>query len=327
MAPQLDHGDLNFDLNNLLRAPPCVVAALLFRSVVDAGFWLARAAWGAPLCSYPGPEGLPPSRIDGLLVDTRLAAPLRAAEVLPCGAIPGHTAVRFDLHLRVASRHVVKFVRPRPIELAPLEEHQRLLLVNRHVDPSEVGWRTALATGDVDRACAFLTTAADETLLALSCPDVTPDTLPGAALRLNLRHLPRGKGTNELLCEVRLCPKERRDTGGPLTCPLLRFQAAQVPLWEVLRSLEWLAHGVGALPHRVQQARGHSGTASTGSVHWGRPTPASRWAARTIIFAPLEPLRCLCTTLVGMALATLPAADKQRPQRWHAWLQEAWSFD
>ena len=50
---------------------------------------------------------------------------------------------------------MVKFVRLKPLVPAQREEHERLLLVQRLLDPMEAGWRTALATGDVDRAWAF----------------------------------------------------------------------------------------------------------------------------------------------------------------------------
>ena len=135
--------------------------------LVDADLKLALAAGRAPLYSYQGPEGTRPSRIDGLLVDTRLAVLLCAAEVLPRGAIPGHTPVRFDLHQRGASQRVVKFIRPKPIELVLREEHERPLL-----DPLVAGWRAALSTGDVDQAWALWSTAVEETLLTLSCPDI-----------------------------------------------------------------------------------------------------------------------------------------------------------
>ena len=51
-----------------------------------------------------GLEGMRPSRIDGLLVDTWLAALLHPAELLPRGAIPSPTPVRFDLHLKGSSQ-------------------------------------------------------------------------------------------------------------------------------------------------------------------------------------------------------------------------------
>ena len=166
----------------------------------DADLELASALGRDPLCSYQGPEGTRPLRIDGLLVDTRSATPLHTAEQLPRGAIPGHAPVRFDLHVRGSSQRLVKFVRPKPVALAPREEHERFLLIQRLLDPLEAGWQAALSTGDVDQAWAFWTTAAEETLLAMACPDITPDSLPvGANLPLAPPHLPRGRGTDQPL--------------------------------------------------------------------------------------------------------------------------------
>ena len=167
-APQLVGGEFNFDLNYPLRAPPSVLASLLTRRLADADLELATALGRDPLCAYHGPEGTRPSRIDGLLVDTHLAALLHAAERLPQGAISRHTPVCFDIHSKGASQRVVKFVRPKPLVPAEREDHERLLLVQRLLDPMEAGWRTALATGDVDRAWAFWTATAEETLLALA---------------------------------------------------------------------------------------------------------------------------------------------------------------
>ena len=63
-APQLVGGDLNFDLSYPLRAPPSVLASLLTRRLVDADLELASALGRDPLCSYQGPQGTRPSRID-----------------------------------------------------------------------------------------------------------------------------------------------------------------------------------------------------------------------------------------------------------------------
>ena len=196
-APQLLGGDLNSNLDYPLQAPPSNLASLRTRRLVDADLEVASALGRDPLCSYQRPEGTRPWRIDGLLVDTRLATLLHAAEMLPRGAILGHAPVSLELHLRGSSQRVVKFVRPKPVALAPREEHERLLLTQLLLDPLEAGWQAALSTGDVHRAWAFWTTAAEETLLALACPDITPDSLPaGAALPLTLPHLPRSRGTD-----------------------------------------------------------------------------------------------------------------------------------
>ena len=206
-----------------------------------------------PLCSYRGPEGTRPWRIDGLLVDTRLVALLHAVELLPRGAIPGHTPMRFDLHTKGASQRMVKVVRPKPVALARREEHMRLLLTQCLLEPLEAGWQASLSTGVVDWAWAFWTTAAEQALPAIASPDIPPDSLPArAALPLAPPHLSRGRGTDHLLCEVHLCPKQRRDTKGPLTCRVARIQAPQGPLRTVLNWLERTARGVGAMPTKLR---------------------------------------------------------------------------
>ena len=77
-ALQLIGGDLNFPLHELLQAPPTLQRLLLTRRLVDADSQLA-AAGRPPLCSYVGVRGGRPTRIDGLMVDTRLAALLRGS--------------------------------------------------------------------------------------------------------------------------------------------------------------------------------------------------------------------------------------------------------
>ena len=89
-----------------------------------------------------------------------------------------------------------------------------------------------------------------------SLPDITPDSLPtGNRLPLAPPHLPRGRGTHQLLRQVRLCPKRRRDARGPLTCPMARIKAAQARLRDVLRWLERPVQGASALQRAVQHGR------------------------------------------------------------------------
>ena len=326
-APQLVGAHFNFDLNCPPRAPPSILESLLTRRLEDADLELATALGRGPLCSYHGPEGTRPSRIDGLLMDTRLVALLHAAEWLPQGAISGHTPVRFDIHLKGASQGVINFGRPKPLVTAQLEGHEQLL-VQRPLDQMEAGWQAALAIGDVDCAWAFWTTTAEESLVALACPDVTPDTLlAGATLPLAPPHLPRGRGTDQLLQEVRLCPKQRPGTGGPLTCPVARVQAAQGPLREVLRWLRRPAQGPGVLPRAVQRAwtpLRHRlgrlralGPEYTDFESGGVPDR----------LAPLASLRRLSAAMARRVWATLWAEDKDRVREWREWLEESWSSE
>ena len=192
----------------------------------------------------------------------------------------------------------------------------------------EVGWQAALSTGDVDRAWALWTTAAEETLLALACPDITPDSLPATAtLPLAPPHLPRGGSADQLLREVRLCPKQRRDTRGARSCPLAHIQAAQGPLRDFLCSLEQPARDAGAMPRRVQQAWAAL-RRRVGRLHALGPEYASlKLSGSHDRLAPLRLLRRLRTTLAGKNRATLRAKYKNRLQGWRSSLEESLSSD
>ena len=318
-------GGLYFDLDYPLRAPPSVLASGLTRRLVDADLELAAAQGRDPLCSYQGPEGTRPSRIDGLLVNTRLATLPHTAERLPRGAIPGHAPVRFDLPPPAGGVAAGGEVRP---PQAGRTGPAGGILVQRLVDPLEAGWRAALSTGDVDRAWAFWTTTAAETLLALAYPDVTPDSLlAGATLPLAPSHLPRGRGTDQLLREVRLRPKQRRDTGGPLSYPIARIQAAQGPLWDVLRWLERPVRGAGALPRKVQQAWAALRRRLDRLRALGPEYASLELDGSHNPLASLASLRRLRTTLAGKIRSTSRAEDKDRLHEWRSWLEEAWSSD
>ena len=51
-APQVVVGGLNFELGDLQRVPPSVLAVFLTRRLVDADQELAAGVGRAPLCSY-----------------------------------------------------------------------------------------------------------------------------------------------------------------------------------------------------------------------------------------------------------------------------------
>ena len=217
----------------------------------------------------------------------------------------------------------MKFVRFKTVVLAPREEHERLLLIQGLLNPLEASWQATLSTGDVDLAWALWTTAAEEeTLLALDCPDITPDSLPdGATLTSAPPHLPCGWGTDQLLREVRLCPKPHRDNGGPLSCPVARIHAAHGPLRHVLCWLERPAPDVGVMPRRVQQAwaalrRRLERLCTLGPAYASLELDGSHER-----LAQLASLRRLHTTLAGKIRATLRVEEKDRLHGWRSWLR------
>ena len=181
---------------------------------------------------------------------------------------------------------------------------------------------------DVDRARAFWTTAAEEALLTLACPDITPDTLPaGATLPLAPPHLPRGRGTDQLLQEGRLCPKQRRDTGGPLTYQVPRIQAAEGPLREVLPSLERPTRGPGVMPRAVQQAWAALRRRLDMLRALGPEYADFELGGAPARLASLASLRRLSAALTGKVRVTLRSEDKDRVREWRAWLEESCSSD
>ena len=148
-APQLGGGNLNFAFIYPLRAPPSVLASLLTRWLVDADLGLGSALGRDPLSSHQCPVGTRPSRIDGLLVDTRLAALLHAAERLPRGAIPSHALVRFDVHLKGSSQRVVTLRLPQACRAGPARG--TWAAPPYAAPPGPLGGR--LASGPIRRRC------------------------------------------------------------------------------------------------------------------------------------------------------------------------------
>ena len=320
-APQLIGGDFNFPLDDLLQAPPTLQGLLLTRRLVDADSELAATAGRSPLCSYVGVRGGRPTRIDGLLVDTRLAALLRGSEVLPACGIPHHRPVRFDLLAEGAVQSVVKRVRLPRVVIPPLPEEERIPLVQSLLDPLGPRWHAELAAGDVDRLWSTWTWAAEETLLALSVPGLRP----GAELPAAPRNYKRGRGTVRLLKRVRLCPRQRRTTGDLVACPEARLQAVQGSLRTVLGWLERPDPRPGAAPRLVMEAwyalqRRLQRVHALGDEYAALqvPDPPDR-------LPPAAELRGLRTALQGRIRTERQRGDKDRLQAWRDWLDEAWS--
>ena len=86
-----------------------------------------------------------PTRIDGLLVDTCVAALLYSLEVLPACGILQHRPVCFDVLCEGVGHSVVKLVCLPQVVIPPMLEEQLVLL-----DTLGPCWHAELATGDLD---------------------------------------------------------------------------------------------------------------------------------------------------------------------------------
>ena len=143
-----------------------------------------------------------------------------------------------------------------------------------------------------------------------------------AALPLDPLHVPRGMGTNQLLREVRPCPKQRSDTGGPLSCPLVRIKAAQGPFGTF--SACWSGRQMACVPSCARCNKWGGAPAPLDKLCVLGPACANLESSGTHDRqALLKPLRCLHPALTGMVQATLRAEDKGRLRDWHVWLDDS----
>ena len=103
---------------------------------------------------------------------------------------------------------------------------------------------------------------------------------------------------------MRLFPKQCRASGGPLTYPLARIQAARGPLQDIRRWLERPTHGIAATPSGVQQAWAAVQRRLDKVRVLGPEYAGLKPGGRHDQLAPLESLRRLRTTPVRKVRAT-----------------------
>ena len=170
--------------------------------------------------------------------------------------------------------------------------------------------RGRTASGNVDIACAFWTSVAEESLLALAQPLLQPDDLcPASPLPAAPEGMKRGRGTSHLIRQVRLFPKQPKVSGAPKTCALARLHAAYGALRPVLawhrgRGAEpgQVAREVQVLVRRVCELR----------PSYTLPPVSGRGE---------EEAHALMGRLLGLAKAQAASEDRERVR---AWLAETW---
>ena len=133
-VPHSIGGDFNFPLVDLRQASPTLQGLLLSWCLADADSELPTTVGRPLLCLYVGVRGGHPTRIHGLLVDTRLAALLRGSEGLPECGILHHRPVRFELLTGATVQSVDQLVTmPRGV-IPPITEEEWVPLVQGLLD-------------------------------------------------------------------------------------------------------------------------------------------------------------------------------------------------
>ena len=97
---------------DLLRFPRFPALALVTRRLVDLDHDQATAQVRSPPCRYQRPPRTQPSRINGCLVDVRMASLAEAVCAMPAESFLAHRPVAFMPNMPHASQQVYRLVRP-----------------------------------------------------------------------------------------------------------------------------------------------------------------------------------------------------------------------
>ena len=175
-------------------------------------------------------DGGQPRRIDGMWADSKRAGTLCAVELVEGHSLPGHRVVQYSVNLERAHQKVVKMAKVQCIKVCPMEREQEGLLVERMLEPHSQRWEELVQAREVDGMWELWTWLAEEVGLALSCPELEgPDDLrAGEPLPHAPAALHRGRGTDQMLRSVNLCPEKCTERGEPKTRMLFQILAIMV---------------------------------------------------------------------------------------------------
>ena len=257
-APLVVGADFNFPLGDVGAAPEPLLAALLTRRLVDLDLEFNKSQ-EACMCRFSPTGASADARIDGILADPRVATALEDVQAVRGPGILGHRPVGFSLLLSRATQRVWRAVRPPVISIPERPEEQRRNLEDCLLSPLAADWEAVLESADVDAVWAYWTWAAEEASLALSDPELQPQQVdPACPLPVAPRAAPstaqRGRGTDALVRQVRMCPRQQPVTGLPETAPLARLHAAVGALRPVLNWRRTAPARPHVPPRAVEQA-------------------------------------------------------------------------
>ena len=130
-------------------------------------------------------------------------------------AIPGHVPAAFEIGLEAAAQHVIRFVKPPPLDIPRRGQHEMETMTECLLGPLASPWEGVLARGGVDEAWGYWTWTAEEVLLALAEPQLDPAKMDSRTpLPAEPTAMRPGRGTEPLIAETRLCAQQQKHGAG-----------------------------------------------------------------------------------------------------------------
>ena len=215
--------DCNFPLDNENAMPEKYFTAVRVGSLVD--IMKCRASARGELPDHTYDVGLAGgTRIDGILLDPKLASAVTEDGVWAVPGLPGHSKLSIDLDVNTMAQQVTKIKKlqdPPESSMNPEEQSELALAMwgrlQRH-------WNCLTEEQDTNGMWASWTWLAKEFLLLEDTAGHTAERIlrtqwrgPPVAVPTGDAAEHRGRGTQATMYQTRLCPSKKLPTGAPKT--------------------------------------------------------------------------------------------------------------
>ena len=148
--------------------------------LVDVMSARAEARGHQPCPTYQGGSGTE-TRIDGILIDPRVASLVQYERVIKKPRLPGHSLLRKDISLDMANQKVTKIRSVEDPEEHNMHTEERQRLASVFWDSVHESWKAVVCAEDVNRMWHTWTWAAEEFLLM----ELGEDSTVESALRMH----------------------------------------------------------------------------------------------------------------------------------------------
>ena len=333
-APQLICADCNFPLSHEGELPREVFTAFRKGLLVDIMRARAEARGQQPSPTYHGAAGAA-TRIDGVLVDPRVASLILKDAVIRKPGLPAHSLLHVDVDIDMACQAVTKIRRlEEPTEHGASMQEQEALAAALW---NSVGrpWRTAARAENVNAMWSTWTWAAEEYLLlpleeGVASHDVMrlhwrgPPSLLPAERDSNIR----GRGTAATTTVTKLCPNKKLPSGAPKTGLIRMMDAikgALKPVQRYIRAREsQTCPAPGPWPREVRTSwlaahRGLSKLHRAGTLPKGVTLPSEHRLPDSAELAHIA------DALELAVRAKAREEEQARVKAWRQWIDDSWA--